>query len=116
MAKGPKSLFRLSNPQLKHKFVLTRDRKFIIGSFSEDDPSHASIAKLGQWKMGASREVVSAGYITKDGDKFSLNNHSGHYLPTVEQLTPAKDHLERLGIAVNELRDIKPFSGYADSL
>lgn len=116
LIEGPQSLSRLSNPELQHKFVLTRDRKFIIGSFSGDDPSHASIAKIGQWKTGASSEVVSAGYITKDGDRFSLDNHSGHYLPSVQQLTPAKDHLEQLGIAVKELRDIKPFSGYVDGL
>ncbi len=116
LVEGPQSLSRLSTPGLQHKFVLTRDRKFIIGSFNRDDPSHASIAKLGQWEIGASSEVVSAGYITKDGDKFSLDNHSGHYLPSAQQLTPAKDHLERLGIAVKELRDITPFSGYVDGV
>lgn len=106
LVKGPESLFRLSDPKFKHKFVLTRDRKFFIGSFSGDDPSHASIAKLGQWEAGASSEVVSAGYLSKDGDNFSLNNVSGHYMPSVEQLVPAKDHLDRLGIAVKELRGI----------
>ena len=112
LVESPKGLSRLHNPKLKHKFVLTRDKKFFMGSYSGDDPSHPSIAKIGQWATGASTEVVSAGYISKDGEGFSLDNHSGHYRPLAEQLTPAKEHLEALGIAVNEIRDLPADRGY----
>jgi len=116
LVRGPKSLYRVANSQLRHKFALTRDKKFFIGSFSNDDPSHASIAELGRRATGASNDVISAGYISKDGDTFSLDNQSGHFLPSVQQLTPARDHLEKLGIAVRSLRDIKPDSGYVTNL
>ncbi|MFJ4429437.1 RHS repeat-associated core domain-containing protein [Pseudomonas sp. NPDC089395] len=116
LVKGPKSLNRVDNSQLRHKFTLTRDKKFFIGSFSNDDPSHASIAELGRRATGASNEVISAGYISKDGDAFSLDNQSGHFRPSVQQLTPAKDYLEKLGIAVKSLRDIKPDNGYVTNL
>ncbi|MFT0517813.1 RHS repeat-associated core domain-containing protein [Pseudomonas faucium] len=110
--KGPKSLYRVGNSQLKHKFVLTRDKKFFIGSFSGEGPSHASIAELGRSATGASNDVISAGYISKDGEAFSLDNQSGHFMPSVQQLTPAKNHLENLGIAVKSLRRAKFENGY----
>jgi RHS repeat-associated protein len=116
LVKNPASLFRLNDSQFKHKFVFTRDRNFFIGSYSADEPSHPSIAHLGQGITGTKSEVVSAGGIIKDGNGYTLDTHSGHYKPSVEQLKPAKAHLESLGIAVTSLRENTPSKGYAARL
>lgn len=116
LVKNSANLSRLDDPQYQHKFVFTRDKKFFIGSYSADEPSHPSIAYLGQQTTGTRSDVVSAGSIIKDGEGYTLDNHSGHYMPSIEQLKPAQAHLESLGIAVKSLRENKPSSGYAARL
>ncbi|MFJ4440936.1 RHS repeat-associated core domain-containing protein [Pseudomonas sp. NPDC089422] len=101
LAKGIESLHRVPE-HLKNKFILTRDNNFLIGSyrFEDGDLSHASIARLGQIALGGQSEIVSAGYIIRAGESFTLTNTSGHYQPSVEQLKPARDYLESLGANV----------------
>lgn len=101
---GPESLSKLSNEQFKHKFILTRDKQFLIASFTGEDPSHASLTAYSHFNIPASRNVVSAGYLYQEGNNLSLDNRSGHYLPSLQQLTPAVDRLNELGITVTNLR------------
>ncbi|MFG0400949.1 RHS repeat-associated core domain-containing protein [Pseudomonas sp. zjy_11] len=116
LVENPASLSRLNDSQFKHKFIFTRAKNFFIGSYSADEPSHPSIAHLGQWITGTKSDVVSAGSIMKDGNGYTLDSSSGHYMPSVEQLKPAQAHLESLGIAVTSLRENKPSKGYAARL
>lgn len=83
----------------KHKWVLTQDRKFIIGSYddvSDTDPSHSSIAALAAEFKISSPTVVSAGTLTVADGVIQLNNESGHYLTPFKTLDYVKNHLKKL--------------------
>ncbi|ATP44562.1 hypothetical protein CR511_11070 [Pseudomonas putida] len=100
LASDGRSLHDLPGPGFKHKFVFTRDKNLFIGSYSDGDLSHASIARYGQLGAGDSGEVISAGYISKFDGVFLLDNYSGHYQPPIERLGPPRDYLERLGMKI----------------
>ena len=111
---GKESLSGVSDERTLHKFVLTQDQKFIMGSFPAADqpyPSHASFAEIGSQNPGASNNVIGAGYIFKDKGHLYIKNYSGHYRPNFNQLRPVEDHLQGLGIQVKSVRNdyvVKP--------
>ena len=83
----------------KHKWVMTQDNKFIIGSYDDvsgTDPSHSSIAALAAEFEISSPTVVSAGTLTVADGVIQLNNESGHYLTPFETLGYVKSHLKKL--------------------
>lgn len=108
---GEKSLSRLSESGSLHKFVFTRDEKFFMGSFSskksegEAYPSHASFGELGRLATGASDEIISAGYIWKEGGGYFIKNYSGHFRPSFQRMQPVQEHLRGLGIRVTRVRN-----------
>ena len=105
---GKESLSGVTDERTLHKFVLTQDKKFIMGSFPAADqpyPSHASFAEIGSQHPGASNNVIGAGYIFKENDQLYIKNYSGHYRPSFKQLRPVEDHLQDLGIQEKSVRN-----------
>lgn len=111
------SLAMLDQPGLLHKFVYTRDKQIIMGSFPRPlnhayvnlpkakYPSHASFAKYAVQEYGAADEVVSAGYFFKEDGIIKIKNYSGHYRPEFERMKPVQKRLKKLGIEVATVRN-----------
>ncbi|OKB66575.1 hypothetical protein BHU62_11920 [Serratia marcescens] len=75
-----------------HKFVFSEDGVLSIGSISKKiDPKNLSHPTLVGGPKG--KGAISAGYMYHSGDSFSIVNHSGHYQPSFEDLTPTADFL-----------------------
>lgn len=98
-------LSKVKDDSLRHKFIFTEDKKFVMGSskFVMDEVSHGSIAELGKQNLG-SGDVISAGYIFKENGQFHINHHSGHYRPEFERLEVVREHLKNFGINVTSVR------------
>lgn len=62
--------------------------------------SHPAVAEVGAGAgAGQSSNVVSAGYLKQTlTGKTYLSNTSGHYQPTKNDMKPAQDHLEKIGV------------------
>ncbi|AMN82179.1 hypothetical protein [Pseudomonas azotoformans] len=100
--KKPEDLNIAKTPNTITKFVVTRDGQMAIANISKDVApkmiSHPATAELGVG-AGQSNNIVSAGYLkqTMTG-RTHLSNTSGHYLPTKENMRPAQDYLEKIGV------------------
>lgn len=93
-----------------HKFVFTKERKFVVFSGIDDKkmPSHASLGEysgVGFGVRGLGEEAVGAGYVSVDEQgNISLNHHSGHFQSPFESLYPVEEHLNELGAQVTLIR------------
>jgi RHS repeat-associated protein len=79
------------------KFVLTENKKFIVGLNVEHQKFMSHSALTGNEK---NVKVISAGYISKELDgSVILNNISGHYKPNSKSLDHVKKYIEKNKIA-----------------
>ncbi|WP_409293363.1 RHS repeat-associated core domain-containing protein [Pseudomonas sp. KCJK9058] len=86
-------------PEQKHKWVMTEDNKFIIGSYDDasgTDPSHSSIVAIAAKSEISHPTAISAGMLTIKDGVIQLNNESGHYLTPFDTLAYVKNHLKKL--------------------
>lgn len=97
---------QLSQPG-RHKFVLGRNDKLNIGTINGVNPKSLSHPVLAR---GIGEDVISAGYIGRDrlGNTY-VTNHSGHYRPSYESLSPIKETLGRMGVRVRKVKAGKPW-------
>lgn len=92
---------QLSQPG-RHKFVLGRNDRLNIGTINGVNPKSLSHPVLAR---GIGEDVISAGYIGRDRlGNIYVTNHSGHYRPSYESLSPMKETLGRMGVRVRKVR------------
>jgi len=73
-------------------YVITLDGKLILGQ------GHHYMSTGAQFVIGAgSMKLVN-------GELKGINNSSGHYLPTVDQLQNSIDHLSKMGVDINKAK------------
>ncbi len=100
--KKPEDLNIAKTPNTVTKFIVTGDGQMAIANISKNVApkmiSHPATAELGVG-AGQSNNIVSAGYLkqTMTG-RTHLSNTSGHYRPTKENMRPAQDYLENIGV------------------
>nr|WP_180207153.1 RHS repeat-associated core domain-containing protein [Pseudomonas sp. SbOxS1]NYU07451.1 RHS repeat-associated core domain-containing protein [Pseudomonas sp. SbOxS1] len=104
--KSIKDLDILEQPNTVNKYILNKNNKLIIGTIADNMdesivPSHASIARHASNTDKISSEVISAGYLIRTDNGYTVTNHSGHYLPTPERTTITKFKLRGMGAKVN---------------
>ncbi|AVO60077.1 RHS repeat-associated core domain-containing protein [Pseudomonas chlororaphis] len=94
--KSSQDLRVLRDKSKAHKFIFNREGALMVGSIDDKmDPKIMSHPYLA-FSAGNS-EVISAGYMYRQGKSIYLVNHSGHYRPNISSLEPVQDYIESLG-------------------
>ena len=106
--KGKRDLEKI--PNINSKFVLNTDGSLFVmvadpEIFRNNDGISNIITHSGM-STSPTGEVVSAGYICRNGEQFEITNVSGHYTPPEISLYYAAEKLNKLGC--DNLK-IKPF-------